>query len=144
MVAAPVMTFKNYLPMEEKPPEVIGRGPIASRYQVLAAPPFLLPYSLQDFPSLLAAHFMSNPTSRLIVGILCYPVVPTTTAGFNEAALVSFMTSPTPARPSIVIQFTAATIPTTELLGLFTVIAHFTSDYATMYCRHSAYCHLFA
>ena len=99
--------------MEEKPPEAIGRGPTASRYQECAAHPFLLPCSLQEVLLLLATCIMRNSTTRFIVGISCHSVIPTPTAGFNKAALVSSMTfTPTHARPSIVNHFTAATVTT--------------------------------
>jgi hypothetical protein len=107
------MTIKNYLPMEEKPPEAIGRGPTASRYQECAAHPFLLPCSLQEVLLLLATCTMRISTARFIVGISCHPVIPTPTTGFNKAALVSSMTyTPTHDCPSIVNQFTATTVTT--------------------------------
>jgi hypothetical protein len=111
------MTIKNYLPMEEKPPKAISQGPTASRYQEYAAHPFLLPCSLQEVLLLLATCTMRISTARFIVGISCHPIIPTPTAGFNKAALVSSKTStPTHTRPSIVSHFTATTVITAVAL----------------------------
>jgi hypothetical protein len=48
MVAAPVMTIKNFLPLEKKPTDFIGKGPIPSQYQVCTAHSFLLMGSFKE------------------------------------------------------------------------------------------------
>jgi hypothetical protein len=66
------MNFKNYLPMEEKPPEEIGRGSIASRYQVATAPSFFPSGSLQAVRLSLVQCLMRISATRLVVAMCQY------------------------------------------------------------------------
>jgi hypothetical protein len=70
MAAVPVMTFKTFLPMGEKPPDIIGRGNIITTKQaptVISFPPS------QQFPEeflVLELSTLSSTTFSLIVVIL--------------------------------------------------------------------------
>jgi hypothetical protein len=94
-VAAPVMTIKNFLSMEEKPPDVIGRGPIASRYQVCTAHSFLLTAgSFKEFLLYLAQCLKRYSTARLVAVNLCHLAMLSSPTILNkEAAVVLAMTT---------------------------------------------------
>jgi hypothetical protein len=94
--------------MEEKPPEVFGRGTIASRYQAVTASSFLPPSSLQVVRLQLAQYLMSNATTRLVAVISCCLVVLLLTRPKHLRAIkVSSLASSPSARLFIVIYITA-------------------------------------
>jgi hypothetical protein len=126
------MTAKNYLPMEEKPPKAIGQGVIASLFQVFAAYSFLPSCSFQEFLSLLAPCLASNPTTRLVVGILCRPVTPSSTTSFHKNTLVLSMISSPPTHPLIVIHLTLTTGPTAPITAANTSVSPNATNNATV------------
>ncbi len=113
--------------MENKPPKAIGQAIIASRFRVFAAYSFLPSCSFQEVLSQSAPCLASNPTTTLVVDILCCPVAPSSTTSFHKNTLVSSMTSSPPARPMIVIHLT----PTTGAMAPITVANTSVSPNAT-------------
>ncbi len=120
------MNWKNYLPIEEKPPEEISWGPIASQYQVATTPSFIPSSSLQEVHLILAWHLVSMSTTRLVVAIVCYPdvtLVPCPKKLNKAAKVFSPTSSPPPVHPFIVVYFTAATVTTATTSSLPRLVA---------------------
>jgi hypothetical protein len=114
------MNFKNYLPMEEKSPEEISQGSIASQYQVTSAPSFLPSGSLQSVWLSLVQGLGRISTTRLVVPIVCHPDVPLVPCPnkLNDITKVSSMTSSSPAHLIIFVYVTAVTITTATTVSL--------------------------
>jgi hypothetical protein len=73
MVAAPIMTFKTFLPMGEKPPDIIRQGGNANTNQ---APTIILFPPSQQFPEnlLVSEPLPLHSTTFSLIVIILFPV----------------------------------------------------------------------